>query len=148
MTRKAAERRPRNRPYVRRLKNTARPVRHLRARTGLQTAWRNLATDLYSPRVCKGMPPFVQELAETFWKADPAAVVASIIHGDPAFFVAFQLRLDQIDCAMVEAGRGLAARTPVIRAKYIVDGFLQTAVQVLEEKGGTWPPRAPTDAPA
>jgi hypothetical protein len=128
------------RPHARRLKNAARPVRHLRSRTGMQTAWRNLARDVFSPRVCKDMPPYVQDLAETFWKADPSAVTSAIIHGDPAFFVAFQLRLDQIDCELVKAGYGLAKRTPVVRAKYIIDGFMQTAVQVLEEKGGAWPP--------
>jgi hypothetical protein len=136
-------------PYERRIRNSARPLRHIQTRDGLRSAWQNMARDLYSPRVCKGMPPFVQVLAEAFWKVEPTGPASAIVRGDPAFFVSFQVRLDQIDCAMVRAGRGLAARTPVIKAKYIIDGFMQTAIQVLKEKGGEWPPSAPaTDEPA
>jgi len=135
-------------PNRRRLREGDAPIRHLKTREGLASAWTKLARDLYSPRVCKDMPPFVEKLAKTFWNVDPSAVVSAITNGDPAFFAAFQLRLDQIDCALVRESRGIAARAPVIRAKFVIDGFCKTAVGVLVENGGEWPPRDPTDAPA
>lgn len=135
-------------PNRRRLANGADPIRHLKSRNGLASAWTKLARDLYSPRVCKDMPPFVEKLAAAFWNVDPSTVVSAITNGDPAFFAAFQLRLDQIDCAMVRAHRGIAARAPVIRAKFVIDGFCRTAVDVLVENGGEWPPTTPTDEPA
>lgn len=135
-------------PNRRRLKRGADPIRHLQTREGLAKAWTKLARDLYTPRVCKDMPPFVEKLAKAFWTVDPSSVVSAITNGDPAFFVAFQLRLDQIDCALVKAGRGIAERSPVVRAKFVVDGFRRTATDVLIENGGEWPPKDPTAEPA
>ena len=114
-------------------------IRHIRSRDGLKSVWRKIASILYSPRILAGLPRFANQTAKTFWDTDPSEVV-SAIHGDPAFFVAFQLRLDQIDCAMIDAGRSLAERAPVIRSKWILDGFQQAAIEALLKKGGTWPP--------
>ena len=134
-------------PNRRRLKRSADPIRHIQTREGLAQAWTKLARDLYTPRVCKDMPPFVEKLAKAFWDADTSQVVSAITNGDPAFFVAFKLRLDQIDCALVAAGRGIAERSPVVRAKFVVDGFCTTAIDVLVENGGEWPPQDPTAEP-
>jgi hypothetical protein len=131
------------RPNRRRLQRSADPIRHLQTREGLAKAWAKLARDLYTPRICKDMPTFVEKLAKAFWTVDPSAVVSAITNGDPAFFISFQLRLDQIDCALVKAGRGIADRAPVIRAKYVIDGFRLAATDVLAENGGDWPPREP-----
>lgn len=109
--------------------------------------WTDLARDLYTPRVCKGMPRFVQTLAQTFWDADPGAVVSAITNGDPAYFVTFQVRLDQIDCALVRAGRGIVERAPVMRARFVIDGFQATAATALRQRGGEWPPTDPTAEP-
>lgn len=146
MKRKAPSKRAKLKPNRRRLRNGAQPIRHLKTRKALARAWTNLARDLYTPRVCKDMPPFVEKLAKTFWDADPSQVVSAITRGDPAFFVAFQFRLDQIDCALVAAERSLSSRAPVVRAKYVIDGFCKTAVDVLVENGGEWPPRDPTSS--
>ena len=114
-------------------------IRHIRSRAGLKSVWRKIARTIYSPRILSGLPTYTARLASTFGDTDPSAVITAI-GGDPAFFVAFQLRLDQIDCAMVKAGRSLAERAPVVRSKWILDGFRQAAVDALVRKGGTWPP--------
>jgi hypothetical protein len=114
-------------------------IRHIRSRDGLRSTWRKIASVVYSPRILSGLPSFTDRIARTFWETDPSAVITAV-SGDPAFFVAFQLRLDQIDCAMVSAGRSLAERAPVIRSKWILDGFRQSAVDALLQQGGSWPP--------
>lgn len=107
---------------------------------GLCAIWRDITKKIYSPRILKGLPPFAERIAFQFWETGPDPAVQAVRWGDPAFFVAFQLRLDQIDCAAIEAGRTLAERAPIIRAKWILDGFRQAAVARLEDKGGRWPP--------
>lgn len=114
-------------------------IRHIRSRDGLKTTWRKIARTIYSPRILGGLPPYTGRIASTFGDTDVADVITAI-QGDPAFFVAFLLRLDQIDCAMVKAGHSLAERAPVIRSKWILDGFRQSAVDTLLRQGGTWPP--------
>lgn len=114
-------------------------IRHLKTREALANAWQALARDVYSPRVCVGMPKFVERLAITFWKVDSSDVVSAITNGDPAFFVAFMIRLDQIDQALLKEGRGIAERTPVIRTRFVLDGFQRTAIKALERNGGSWP---------
>lgn len=133
-----------HRPSRERLKRSAKSVGHLQTRKAFAAEWRNIASTLYTPRVCKGMPRFVRKLAKTFWTVDPLTVASAITDGDPAFFAAFLLRLDQIDCAMVKAKRSIAARAPVTRAKFVINGFLETSVQVLIENGGEWPPTDPS----
>lgn len=126
-----------------RLARTEGALSRVKSRTAMANKWRSMARSVYSPRVCGGMPPFVERLAQSFWDVDPMHPVKAITAGDPAFFVSFQVRLDQIDCALVEAGRSIASRAPVVRAKYLLDGFQRTAAKVLEENGGEWPPRDP-----
>lgn len=128
------------------LRDGADSIRHLKTRKALARAWQKVAADVYSPRVVKGMPSFVARLAETFWQVDSSKAVSAITNGDPAFFVAFMIRLDQIDQALINAGRGLAARTPVIRARFILDGFQRTAVKKLKRDGGQWPLVSPDES--
>lgn len=104
--------------------------------------WREIARVIYSPQTLHRLPPFATKIAGTFWDVDPHLVVRAAQHGDPAFFVAYQLRLDQLDCAAVALGRSLAERSPIIRAKWILDGFRQAAEEALIKNGGTWPPSA------
>jgi hypothetical protein len=121
-------------------------IRHVQSRDGLKGEWRKISRVIYSPRILGGLPVYTRRLARVFIDTDPSDVV-SAIHGDPAFFVAFQMRLDQIDCAMVAAGRTLAERAPLVRSKWILDGFRDAAIEALVRKGGVWPPSA-GDAPA
>lgn len=118
-------------------------ISHVKTRYGLASVWRRMATDVYSARVLQGMPKYVERLASTFWDVDPSQCATAITKGDPAFFVSFLIRLDQIDCALIEAGRTIASRTPVLRAKYIIDGFREAAEQGLVQMGGVWPPADP-----
>lgn len=105
----------------------------------LRALWRKIATTVFSPRILKGLPKYAADLAQTFF-IDPADAVQAIRNGDAAFFVAFSIRLDQIDCAMVAAGRTLGERAPVVRSKYLVDGFRLAAEEQLRKRGGQWPP--------
>lgn len=122
------------------------PIRHRQSRAGIVAVWQKMAKTIYSPRVLSGLPPFATKIAEAFWDADPAQVVSAMLSGDPAFFVAFQVRLDQLDCALLAAGHGLASRAPVVRSKWILDGFKQAAIEELQRNGGAWPPEAPSSA--
>jgi len=129
------------------LKQLPDPLRHRRSREGISSVWRQMARAIYSPRVLGDLPPFAAKLARTFWDVDPSQCIDALLNGDPAFFVAYQLRLDQIDCALLAADHGVASRAPVIRAKWILDGFKQGAVEALQKNGGTWPPVV-SDEPA
>jgi hypothetical protein len=137
-----------SRPSRERLKSLPAPLRHRQTREGLAEVWRRMAADVHSARVCQGMPRFVAALAETFWAVDPLQCPSAITSGDPAFFVAYLLRLDQIDCALLSEGRTLIERMPVIRARYVVQGFLDAAAESLRSRGGAWPPQDPTVAAA
>lgn len=121
-------------------------IRHSRSSDGLGRLWRKIARTVYSPRILSGLPRFARYIAKTFPDTDPAAVV-SAVRGDPAFFVAYQLRLDQLDLAMIDAGRTIADRAPLIRAKWILDGFRETSVNALIKRGGTWPPLPQKSSP-
>jgi hypothetical protein len=124
------------------------PLRHRQSRAGIENVWRKMTKTIYSPRVLGDLPPFASKVARAFWDADASKVVDAVLNGDPAFFIAFQLRLDQIDCALLAAGHGLASRAPVVRSKWILDGFKQAAIEELERNGGTWPPEPTAAEPA
>jgi hypothetical protein len=136
------------RPQRDRLKSLPSALSHRKSREGIVTIWRTIAKAVYSPRTLGDMPVFAERLAKTFWDIDAAEVIAAIRNGDPALFVAFQIRLDQLDCAMVALGRSLADRAPLVRSKYLLDGFLQAAVDSLVARGGTWPPDASSSPPS
>lgn len=119
------------------------PLRHRRSTYGLTGIWRDIQRKITQPRVLFGLPKFAQHIAATFWDAEPHMVTGAVARGDCAFFVAVLLRLDQLDCAMIAQGRTLAERAPIIRARWLVDGFRQAAEENLVRLGGTWPPTAP-----
>lgn len=126
------------------------PLKHRVTRQGIIVLWKQMAKRVYSPQVLSGLPPFAEFLAKSFWDTEPEAVVDAMMDGDPAFFVAFQIRLDQIHVALTTQNASIAQRAPVIRCKYILDGFKQAAVENLERLGGVWPPAisgAPEESP-
>lgn len=129
-----------------RLGQLPRALRHRQSINGLQGIWRKIQRTITSPRVLAALPPFVNGLAKTFWDLTPSDATTALARGDCAFFVAFQMRLDQIDCAMVNAGLGTGDRAPVTRAKWLVEGFRMAAEKNLRAKGGQWPPTV-ADAP-
>jgi hypothetical protein len=107
-----------------------------------------MADRIYSPQVLGLLPAFAEVLAKTFWEVDHQDIIDAMMDGDPAFFIAFQVRLDQIDVALVDAKAGIAARAPVIRCKYILDGFRQAASENLIRQGGKWPINPDPDVPS
>jgi hypothetical protein len=118
---------------------------------GFISMWRKTVSVIYSPRVLSGLPPFAEKAAKTFWEVDPGDAVRALRNGDVAFFIACLVRVDQIDTAMVRAGRTIADRSPLIRCRMMLDGFLQASVERLKELGGEWPLSAsgePGEAPA
>lgn len=115
-------------------------LKHRITRQGILSLWKQMAKRLYSPQVLGELPDFAEVLAQSFWAADDDAIIDAMMDGDPAFFVAFQIRLDQIDIALVEQNASIAQRSPVIRCKHILDGFRQAATENLERLGGKWPP--------
>ena len=128
-------------------RNLPDPIKHRISRNGILALWREkIAKRIYAPQTLGGLPPFAEVLAKTFWDVEDDAIIDAMMDGDPAFFVAFQIRLDQIDVALVEQGASIAQRAPVIRFKYILDGFRQAAAENLVRRGGKWPLSVP-DAP-
>jgi hypothetical protein len=106
---------------------------------GFTSMWRKTVKVVYSPRVLAGLPPFAKRIAEAFWQVDPQDAVRALSAGDVAFFVAFLIRIDQLDTAMVQAGRTIADRAPLIRCRYMVEGFMQATADRLVALGGQWP---------
>lgn len=119
---------------------TPRALRHRRSQRGVEASWSKIQRVIYSPRILQGLPPFAERCARCFWDIGALDAIRAIRAGDVAFFVAFQIRLDQLDCAMVDLGRTIADRAPVTRSKYLLEGFRQAAEAQLIKKGGTWPP--------
>lgn len=117
------------------------------SRKGVMGLWDDMAKKVYSPLVLSDLPPFAERLAKTFWQVGSEAAVDAIRAGDPAHFIAFIIRLDQIDAAMAAAGKGLAEKSTIAMARHIVDGFRQAAEEQLVKAGGSWPPAPPTASP-
>jgi len=135
-------------PRRRRLKKLSAPLRHRESRDGVISLWQKVASVVYSPRILQGLPAFAETTAKTFWDQDPSKVIDAICDGDPALFIAYQIRLDQLDIAMLDIGRTIADRAPLIRARYILDGFRESAQSTFEKRGGRWPLKdAGSDAP-
>lgn len=115
-------------------------LRHRSSRRGIVSVWRGMAQSIYSARVLNGLPRYAAHLAKQFWSVDGNHVIEAIRIGDVAFFVCFALRLDQIECAMLDKGWSDAERAPLVHAKFVIDGFRQAAQERLELQGGKWPP--------
>jgi len=118
-------------------------LRRIRSYKGFASLWRKTARVVYSPRVMEGLPKFTEKIASSFWEVDADDAVKAINHGDVAFFVAFLIRVDQIDNEMSKIGRSYIERSPLIRCRYIIDGFMQAAIERLRQQGGAWPLSAP-----
>jgi hypothetical protein len=116
------------------------PIAHVSSIEGAKSAWieiRDLAVDT---RVTKDLPKFVIDIVQMLYDDDAARAIRAMRKGDCAFFLAWQIRLDQIDHAIVKRGGALRERTPIIRAKYMLQGFLDAAKESLVARGGAWPP--------
>jgi hypothetical protein len=118
----------------------AKALAHHKSQFGILATWKEIQKVIYSPRILRPLPPFAKRIAKAFWDVEPVQVTHAIAHGDPAFFVAFQIRLTQIDCAMIDAGMTIADRAPVVRSHYLLEGFRQAAENNLVKNGGVWPP--------
>ncbi len=116
------------------------PIAHMSSIEGAKSAWveiRDLAADA---RVTKGLPKFVIDIVQMLYDDDATRAIRAMRKGDCAFFFAWQIRLDQIDHAIVKRGGVLKDRASIIRAKYMLQGFLDAAKESLVARGGAWPP--------
>jgi len=102
--------------------------------------WEEIASSICGPAVCSHAPgKFIFKLAEVFKAENPLYVVRAIQRGDPAYFVAFQVRLDQMHLALAEHGADAFAVSAITRARYVIAGFQDAAAVRLRKLGGTWP---------
>jgi hypothetical protein len=137
-------------PHVRRrlpLERNELPAQLRRAESGnaIASVWRGIRDTIYSGGSqvpYKKLPPFAARLGKMFWDCSEDDVLDAILRGDPAWFVAWMIRLDQIDVAMIESGSSLADRAPIIQCRYTLDGFREAAETRLKKFGGSWPPKA------
>lgn len=111
-----------------------------RSRDGVVSLWKAMAREIYCPEVLADLPAFAEKLAKVFWDVTASDIIHAITIGDCAFFVAFQIRLEQIENASIECGKPYESRVAITRAKYLVDGFRQAAETYLDRYGGKWPP--------
>jgi hypothetical protein len=109
---------------------------------GITAAWRKMQSSVCSPAVLAGMPKAIGFVAMKLHDVEPHMVLEAIRTGDTATFIAVMVRLNQIDTALVAAGKSLAHRSPVIYAKHLVDGFRLAAEERFVSLGGV------TDLPA
>lgn len=121
------------------------PAQLRRAESGnaIASVWRGIRDRIYSGSSkipYKRLPPFAARLGKMFWDATEDEAMDAILRGDPAWFVAWLIRLDQIDLAMLGAGCTLAERAAVIQCRYTLDGFREAAEVRLRKFGGVWPP--------
>lgn len=114
-------------------------LRRVKTTRGLMSLWRKTARGIYTPDILQGLPPFAEKLARSFWDVEPSDVIQAIRDGDCPFFVAFLLRLDLIEQAMVDDGRPLKERLGITNARWMIEGFRAAAEQQLVELGGRWP---------
>lgn len=130
------------RPHLAIFRDLPPPIAHVSSIEGVRSVWQEILDLSTSTRITKGLPQFVVGVVETLLDHTPDVAIEAIRRGDVAFFVAVQMRLDQLDCAMVSCGRNIARRAPLIRAKWMTSGFVQVAQENLERLGGSWPPKA------
>lgn len=128
------------RPHLAIFRDLPTPIAHVSTIEGVRSVWDEIRDLVTSTEVTRELPKFVIGFVETILDHDAGRAVEAIRRGDVAFFVALQMRLDQLDCAMVAAGRTLGQRAPVVRAKYMLSGFVDVAIENLQRLGGSWPP--------
>lgn len=95
------------------------------------------------------LPRFAELYLRLLWDTNEFWAMRAIAIGDVSFFVAWLLKLDQIDLAMLDAGMTLADRSALIRFRASVDGYREVAEKRLKRLGGVWPPapiKSPTDS--
>lgn len=114
---------------------------------GVRGLWRGCRQRMYSEQqFLRRLPRWAAPLAFTFYETEDEVVIAALKRGDVAFFIAFQLRVDQIDCEAVRAGLTIAERQPIIQTRAVLDGLRRVAETRLGALGGTFPPNPPEPA--
>lgn len=105
-------------------------------------AWKGMREALYIEQKVpyRKLPAFVQKYLRLLFDTSEATALRALISGDVAFFIAWLMRLDQIDVAMMNAAYDLADRAALIRFRAAVDGYRETAEKRLKKLGGSWPP--------
>jgi hypothetical protein len=103
------------------------------------STWREIQKSITTGQVLRGLPNFATYVTRALWEITPSIIIHAIQVGDVALFVSIMVRLDQLDCAMVRAGRTIADRAPLTKAKFAVSGLLGAAGQNLVRLGGEWP---------
>lgn len=110
---------------------------------GLHQCWREVRDDMCSPRTLGGLPSYIENISSAMWNVEPSHMVEAVQNRDPAFFVSIIIRIEQLDEAAKAAGKSIADRASLIRAKHVAIGFQSMAERLLREAGGKWPPGDP-----
>lgn len=104
-------------------------------------AWKGMREALFIEQKVpyRKLPSFVQKYLRLLFDTSEATALRALISGDVPFFVAWLMRLDQIDVAMIDASYDLADRSALIRFRAAVDGYREVAEKRLKKLGGRWP---------
>jgi hypothetical protein len=116
------------------------PIAHVSSIEGAKSAWLEIRELVADTRVTKGLPRFVIDVVKLLYDDGPDRAISAMRKGDCAFFLCWQMRFDQIDAAIIKRGGTLTNRVPLIRAKFMTQGFLDAAKENLVARGGAWPP--------
>jgi len=115
-----------------------------KTKDGVLTLWRGIRQKIYlEGHYLRRLPAWTSLLAFTFYEADEEHIVPALKRGDVAFFIAFMLRLDQIDCEAVRAGLTVAERQHILQTRAVLDGLMRVAETRLVALGGSFPPKLP-----
>ena len=136
----AAKKRPAPRPHLALFRKLPSAIGQASSVEGAKSTWSEIRVLVTDARVTRDLPRFVEHIVKTLYDDGADRAISAVRRGDCAFFLAWQVRLDQIDHAIVKRGGTLPDRAPIIRAKFMVQGFLDAAKESLEARGGAWPP--------
>jgi len=108
----------------------------------LEREWGDIRKNIlinFGPETNKRIPKFVQRFAKQMHDTD-RELHRALMNGDMAWFASWNIRLDQMDNGLVQAGFDSEYRMPIERARWFLKRLSLLAIQRLEQLGGEWPP--------
>lgn len=115
---------------------------HVKRASAFMSAWKEMRESLYLGHVLPfaQLPAFCEKYARLLFDTSEHVALRAVRIGDPAFFIAWLFRVDQIDAEMLRIGSTLADRAVLVRTRASLDAYRDVAEEQLRKLGGRWPP--------
>lgn len=107
----------------------------------LKNEWADIRKEVlvnFGPNTDPKIPHFVRRFAKQLHN-DGNALHTALMNGDLAWFVAWSMRLDQIEHALNAIDYDEQRRLPLTRARWLLQRLSVLANHRLKELGGSWP---------